>query len=81
MLAFTHQGSGCGAQEVRFSTSLDGDTLVYKQYFHIGFAADAPNGLVVPVLKDADKKGIFPDQPGNERTGQRPETASWARPT
>jgi len=42
-----------------FNTSLDGDQLVYKQYFHIGFAADTPNGLVVPVLKDADKKGIL----------------------
>jgi pyruvate dehydrogenase E2 component (dihydrolipoamide acetyltransferase) len=42
-----------------FNTSLDGDTLVYKQYFHIGFAADTPNGLVVPVLKDADRKGIL----------------------
>ena len=42
-----------------FNTSLDGDTLVYKQYYHIGFAADTPNGLVVPVLKDADKKGII----------------------
>jgi pyruvate dehydrogenase E2 component (dihydrolipoamide acetyltransferase) len=42
-----------------FNTSLDGDTLVYKQYFHIGFAADTPNGLVVPVLKDADKKGVL----------------------
>ncbi len=42
-----------------FNTSLDGDTLVYKQYYHIGFAADTPNGLVVPVLKDADKKGIL----------------------
>lgn len=42
-----------------FNSSLDGDSLVYKQHFHIGFAADTPNGLVVPVLKDADKKGIF----------------------
>ena len=42
-----------------FNTSLDGDTLVYKQYFHIGFAADTPNGLVVPVLRDADQKGIL----------------------
>ena len=42
-----------------FNTSLDGDTLVYKSYYHIGFAADTPNGLVVPVLKDADKKGIL----------------------
>ena len=42
-----------------FNASLDGDALVYKQYFHIGFAADTPNGLVVPVLQDADKKGIL----------------------
>ena len=42
-----------------FNTSLDGEQLVYKQYFHIGFAADTPNGLVVPVLRDADKKGIL----------------------
>ena len=42
-----------------FNSSLDGDALIYKQYFHIGFAADTPNGLVVPVIKDADKKGIF----------------------
>jgi pyruvate dehydrogenase E2 component (dihydrolipoamide acetyltransferase) len=42
-----------------FNTSMDGDQLVYKQYFHIGFAADTPNGLVVPVLRDADKKGIL----------------------
>ncbi|WP_312304888.1 dihydrolipoyllysine-residue acetyltransferase [Pulveribacter sp.] len=42
-----------------FNASLDGDELVYKQYYHIGFAADTPNGLVVPVLKDADQKGIL----------------------
>ncbi len=42
-----------------FNASLDGDQLVYKKYFHIGFAADTPNGLVVPVLKDADKKGLL----------------------
>ena len=42
-----------------FNTSLDGDQLVYKQYFHIGFAADTPNGLMVPVLRDADKKGVL----------------------
>jgi pyruvate dehydrogenase E2 component (dihydrolipoamide acetyltransferase) len=41
-----------------FNSSLDGDALVLKKYFHIGFAADTPNGLVVPVIKDADKKGI-----------------------
>jgi len=42
-----------------FNSSLDGDALIYKQFWHIGFAADTPNGLMVPVIKDADKKGIF----------------------
>jgi pyruvate dehydrogenase E2 component (dihydrolipoamide acetyltransferase) len=42
-----------------FNASLDGDALVLKQYFHIGFAADTPNGLVVPVIREADKKGLF----------------------
>ena len=42
-----------------FNASIDGDQLVLKQYYHIGFAADTPNGLMVPVIKDADKKGIF----------------------
>lgn len=42
-----------------FNASLDGDNLVLKRYFHIGFAADTPNGLVVPVLKNADRKGVL----------------------
>lgn len=42
-----------------FNSSLDGDAVVYKNYWHIGFAADTPNGLMVPVLKDADKKGVL----------------------
>ncbi len=42
-----------------FNASLEGENLVLKKYFHIGFAADTPNGLMVPVIKDADKKGIF----------------------
>ncbi|MEN9996556.1 MAG: dihydrolipoyllysine-residue acetyltransferase component of pyruvate dehydrogenase complex PdhB [Pseudomonadota bacterium] len=42
-----------------FNSSLDGDSLVYKNYWHIGFAADTPNGLMVPVIRDADKKGIL----------------------
>ncbi len=41
-----------------FNASLDGDNLVFKQYYHVGFAADTPNGLVVPVIRDADKKGV-----------------------
>ncbi len=45
----------------RFNTSLDpsGESLVYKKYFHIGFAADTPNGLVVPVIKNADQKSLL----------------------
>ncbi len=42
-----------------FNSSLDGDALVYKNYWHIGFAADTPNGLMVPVLKDTDQKGVL----------------------
>ena len=42
-----------------FNSSLDGDALIYKQYWHIGFAADTPNGLVVPVIKNADQKGVL----------------------
>ena len=42
-----------------FNASLDGDSLVLKQYYNIGFAADTPNGLVVPVITEADKKGVI----------------------
>jgi pyruvate dehydrogenase E2 component (dihydrolipoamide acetyltransferase) len=42
-----------------FNASLDGDNLILKQYYHIGFAADTPNGLVVPVIRDCDKKGVI----------------------
>jgi pyruvate dehydrogenase E2 component (dihydrolipoamide acetyltransferase) len=40
------------------NASLEADKLVFKQYYHIGFAADTPNGLVVPVIRDADRKGL-----------------------
>ncbi|MGQ3052603.1 MAG: dihydrolipoyllysine-residue acetyltransferase [Roseateles sp.] len=60
MLAFMIKAAVAALKKFpEFNASLDGDTLVLKQYFHIGFAADTPNGLVVPVIKDADKKGIF----------------------
>jgi len=42
-----------------FNASLDGEEIVLKQYYHIGVAADTPNGLVVPVIKDADQKGVI----------------------
>ncbi len=45
----------------KFNTSLDngGENLIYKKYFHIGIAVDTPNGLVVPVIRDCDKKEVF----------------------
>jgi pyruvate dehydrogenase E2 component (dihydrolipoamide acetyltransferase) len=59
MLAFMIKASVAALKKFpEFNSSLDGDQLVLKQYFHIGFAADTPNGLVVPVIKDADKKGV-----------------------
>ena len=60
MLAFLIKACVSALQKFpQFNSSLEGDALVYKQYWHIGFAADTPNGLMVPVLKDADKKGIL----------------------
>ena len=60
MLAFLIKASVAALKKFpEFNSSLDGDQLVMKQYFHIGFAADTPNGLVVPVIKDADKKGVM----------------------
>ena len=59
MLAFMIKAAVAALKKFpEFNSSLDGDQLVMKNYFHIGFAADTPNGLVVPVIKDADKKGI-----------------------
>ncbi|MDO5681001.1 MAG: dihydrolipoyllysine-residue acetyltransferase [Pelistega sp.] len=48
----------CLKKYPEFNASIDGDNLIYKKYYHIGFAADTPNGLVVPVVRDADKKSI-----------------------
>jgi pyruvate dehydrogenase E2 component (dihydrolipoamide acetyltransferase) len=60
MLAFLIKAAVAALKKFpEFNASLDGDQVVLKQYFHIGFAADTPNGLVVPVIKDADKKGVL----------------------
>jgi pyruvate dehydrogenase E2 component (dihydrolipoamide acetyltransferase) len=60
MLAFLIKASVAALQKFpEFNASLDGDNLVYKRYFNIGFAADTPNGLVVPVIKGADQKGVL----------------------
>jgi pyruvate dehydrogenase E2 component (dihydrolipoamide acetyltransferase) len=45
--------------EFNASLTADGESLILKNYFHIGVAVDTPNGLVVPVLRDIDKKGLF----------------------
>ena len=60
MLAFIMKAAVAALKKYpEFNSSLDGDDLVIKKYFNIGFAADTPTGLVVPVIKDVDKKGIF----------------------
>jgi len=60
MLAFLIKASVAALKKYpEFNASLDGDDLVLKKYFHIAFAADTPNGLVVPVIRNADQKGIF----------------------
>ena len=60
MLAFLMKAAVAALKKFpEFNSSIDGDDLVLKKYFNIAFAADTPNGLVVPVIRDADKKGIF----------------------
>jgi pyruvate dehydrogenase E2 component (dihydrolipoamide acetyltransferase) len=60
MLAFLIKASVAALKKFpEFNSSLDGEQLVLKNYWHIGFAADTPNGLVVPVVKDADRKGVL----------------------
>jgi len=59
MLAFLMKAAVAALKKYpEFNSSLDGDELVLKKYFNIAFAADTPQGLVVPVIRDADKKGI-----------------------
>jgi pyruvate dehydrogenase E2 component (dihydrolipoamide acetyltransferase) len=59
MLAFLMKAAVAALKRYpQFNASLDGDELVLKKYYHLGFAADTPNGLLVPVIKDVDKKGI-----------------------
>jgi pyruvate dehydrogenase E2 component (dihydrolipoamide acetyltransferase) len=60
MLAFLMKASIAALQRYpEFNASLEGDQLVYKRYYNIGFAADTPDGLVVPVIKDAQGKGLL----------------------
>ena len=61
MLAFLSSSAlGCGIAAIpEFNASLDGEELILKRYYNVGFAADTPGGLVVPVLKSADTKGLI----------------------
>lgn len=60
MLAFLIKACVKAMQKYpEFNSSIDGDNLVMKKYFNIGFAADTPNGLMVPVIKNAESKGVF----------------------
>jgi len=60
MLAFLIKACVAALKEFpEFNASLDGDNLIVKRYYNVGFAADTPNGLVVPVVKGADGKGII----------------------
>ncbi|MEW8013764.1 MAG: dihydrolipoyllysine-residue acetyltransferase [Candidatus Sedimenticola endophacoides] len=59
--------------EFNASLSADGERLIHKRYFHIGVAVDTPQGLVVPVIRDVDRKGIF------ELAGELAEVSSLAR--
>jgi len=59
MLAFMIKAAVASLKQFpEFNASLDGDNLVLKKYYNVGFAADTPNGLVVPVIRDADQKGV-----------------------
>ncbi len=74
MLAFMIKAAVMALKKFpEFNSSLDGENLVFKRYYNIGFAADTPNGLVVPVIKNADQKGIF------EISKEMSELASKAR--
>ena len=76
MLAFLMKASVSALKKFPdFNASLDasGENLTLKKYFHIGFAADTPNGLVVPVIRDVDKKGV------NEIAQESGELARKAR--
>jgi pyruvate dehydrogenase E2 component (dihydrolipoamide acetyltransferase) len=64
---------GALRQFPEFNSSLDGDDLVVKRYYNLGFAADTPQGLMVPVIKEADRKGLL------EIAGELAELSGKAR--
>jgi pyruvate dehydrogenase E2 component (dihydrolipoamide acetyltransferase) len=60
MLAFMIKAAATSLKKFpEFNASLDGENLILKKYYHVGFAADTPQGLIVPVIRDADKKGVI----------------------
>ena len=71
MLAFMIKAAVASLKKFpEFNASLEGDNLILKKYYHIGFAADTPQGLVVPVIRDADKKGVVETRQGDGRPGE-----------
>ncbi|QRG07237.1 2-oxo acid dehydrogenase subunit E2 [Xanthobacter dioxanivorans] len=81
MVAFLIKASASALRAYpRFNSSLDGEDLIFKKYVHVGFAADTPNGLVVPVIRDADRKGVLEiatemgEMAGKAREGRLPGT-------
>jgi pyruvate dehydrogenase E2 component (dihydrolipoamide acetyltransferase) len=74
LLAFLMKACAVALRQFpELNASLDGDALVLKRYFHLGFAADTPAGLVVPVVRDVDRKGVL------ELAGECAELAAKAR--
>ena len=60
MLAFMIKAAATSLKKFpEFNASLDSENLILKKYYHVGFAADTPQGLIVPVIRDADKKGVI----------------------
>ena len=87
MLAFLMKAAVAALKRFpQVNASLDGDELVLKKYYHLGFAADTPNGLLVPVIRDVDQKGLVElarrdrrSSPRKRATGSSDRTRSAAR--
>ena len=84
LLAFLMKASVSALREFpKFNSSLtpEKDALIYKSYYHLGVAVDTPEGLVVPVIRDVDRKGIRNSAGNSARSRPGHETASWTWPT
>ena len=82
MLAFLIKACVKAMQKYpEFNSSIDGDNLVLKKYFNIGFAADTPNGLVVPVVKNADQKSVLQIAQESGELAKQARDGKPSRPT